>query len=1142
VLFGLASAKTVWCGTWVGRHAGVRLPLKLQHGEIVLDMQLQGSASDGNVTAGVFPFPKDWSSPDTRWDAGGKAVFIALYILFWAIICVIVKYWEPISRSFCKVSARRVAVTDRSPSGAEPLLDAEGETNEGEKIAIPFERTVIELFDEQAAKNPSAIALALPKHDDVSTSGLVWSEVSYGDLAQAVELVAAELNSAGLTVGSVAALVMHRSVAQLVAVYGVLKSGAAFLPIDADAPEARKQLVIMESEALAVLAAQGDADTEDMARLCRCAFLALPTHSVPRDIKISKPAMPNAAPTPSFCERMKRFEPVERMRPNRKDMSLLFYTSGTTGKPKGIVYDHTHLMHGVYTFAEQCEVTSESICLLKSPYFWAIVEWELFPALTRGAKLVVASPQGHKSPEYLANVVSSEQISVLLITPQVLDLVVDVHETKSGGRLLRSLKHIVTVGEALSCSVANRVIQARGFDATLHNFYGASESSCCIYTVPRTGIPLELFPSKAPAGTPQPHASVYVMGVHEATDTSPVRFERRRTGEAGEICFGGVLAACYYMNDELTNQKFIQTEEYGILYRTGDLGRWKAGLLEVTGRADRQVKIRGVRVEPEEVEAVLKKFSVYIDSGAGMDVEGGGGFEDRRPGLKEVAVVASKEPSDLVAFASRRDNIPDEMVTVETLRAHCQANLTPSYVPKFFVILDDLPHLPNGKPNLAELKDKATEHAAEEGDMVVDSLGQMKKLSKWAIFENSVIHRCYAYWMIGVLTDHFGRCALDTYSDGGSYIPFCTVLASTHVKPWTEVLVRSFGNDQDLFGFILLGAYQDSRPAKAGGPPKVNLGKKDLFVFAVYMALALPVAQIFHYIFGPLAWPKTWGSPEDNPGNDIWGWDYMKVNSYTSDHRWYLIMVLQARVYMQICETLQVPGIAQAILISVPCFLPSSVFEYKEYAFDVCENGSAPTYVLYVFSWLARNFGTGCALYWRWVHWYTAAYVWFFHFLRPLVRVSEKRIPRGPTWAAASLGTSMTLGVLMAMFHYPNNVLEKGTGMQWAPLEVGVDFIQPILFALGMTYLPLDMSWWGNTTLGCYAFHFFFKDSVGDLLIRIAPGMTWDATGLLFFFVILAICLTFTTILGPIGHKLLVAPQTLPGTVMRLWRRMAGWV
>lgn len=148
-------------------------------------------------------------------------------------------------------------------------------------------------------------------------------------------------------------------------------------------------------------------------------------------------------------------------------------------------------------------------------------------------------------------------------------------------------------------------------------------------------------------------------------------------------------------------------------------------------------------------------------------------------------------------------------------------------------------------------------------------------------------------------------------------------------------------------------------------------------------------------------------------------------------------------------------------------------------------------------------------------------------------------VPKGPVWAAASLGASMTIGVLMAMFHYPNLVLESGEGMQFAPLELGVDFVQPVLFALGMTYLPLNLSWWGNTTLGCYAFHFYFKDTVGNWMISVAPAMSWDPTGLLMFFIALVTALFFTTFLGPVGHAFLVLPHVLPGKIKKFQQAQA---
>jgi len=470
------------------------------------------------------------------------------------------------------------------------------------------------------------------------------------------------------------------------------------------------------------------------------------------------------------------------------------------------------------------------------------------------------------------------------------------------------------------------------------------------------------------------------------------------------------------------------------------------------------------------------------------------------------------------------------------LRAHCQANLTPSYMPKYFMIMDEMPKLPNGKNDLKELVKVATAYVADAGEVAMDSLGQMKKLSKWAMFENHVIHRCYAFWMLGVLTDHYMRCAIDSNSDG-SFAAFCTILARKSVKPWTEILVRSFfGNDQDMFGFIMLGAYQDARPEKDNGPPRVKLGLKDVFVFMVYLMMALPLPQLMHMIFGSWAWPVFWSGGNEAP-QDEWGWDYMRLNSDTSDHRWYLLMILQTRIFLQIGEVIGVPGWAQVIFYGATCAIP---MQGSGYLFDFCQDRDQQPYALYVFSWVFRNWGNGCPMVLRWVQIYGFFYVLCFHFLRPLVAFITKRIPercRTNTWAAGAFSTSQMIGLSMALFHYPNLVLESGTGLQWAWLEMSVAFLQPALIALGMAALPFNLAWWGNTTLGCYVFHFYFKDQVGMWVWSLCDWVAWDPTGLLAFFLIIGLCAIFTTFLGPAGHYFLLTPTLL---YPRIAKAMAG--
>lgn len=1052
----------------------------------------EASSPEPSDTSG-FPWADDYRNPNKAWGAGAKIAFLCIYGAFWAMVTLLVYQRARLSSFVSRIRRRRAP----QALAAAPLLEeSAGETNVGPTPSYPSEQRLAELFEFCVERNPSHAALVLPKSG--ASPRLV---ISYKELSALFEELAAGLNTIGITNGSIVALTLQRTIAQVVAVWGTLKAGAAFLPIDVEAPEARKILFVQESEARAVVAERGDATACAIAQEVGTAFISLGTDGALGGIEISGG----------------RHSPVARRRPQASDCAMLIYTSGTTGAPKGIIYDHQHLLHGAWFFAERCDVGPNSVALLKASYFWAVIEYEIFPVLIKGASLVVASPNGHKSPEYLVQTIRDEQVSALMITPQVLELLIDTPESRGGGQPLRSLTHICLAGEALSTALANRLVRTRGLTAEIHNFYGASESSCTVYTVPRGGVDLERFPTKAPAGLPQEHATVYVMRAEGGTADDELRLVPVPTGEAGEICFGGISAAGYWRRNELTNEKWVTIQPYGRLYRTGDLGRWQGGVLEVLGRLDRQVKVRGVRVEPEEIEVVLKNFGTE-----GGDTGGQGA-------VTRVAVVASAEPCELVAFVTPRAGAAD-IVTQRTLKEHCEANLTPAYVPKFIVVVPEgLPQLPNGKVNLAELKERATAHVDTEGEMVMDSLGQMRKLSQWAIFENAVIHRCYSFWMLGVLLDHWCRCAIDSDSNG-QLIPFCSTLAMSAVPPWAEAMLRSFGNDQDLFGFILLGAYQDSRPPGPRRKPRVNFGLKDLFIFAVYLLMALPFAQMMHYVFGSLAWPKHWdGVPDNN-----WDYTFMRVNSFTSDHRWYLIMVLEARVFLAVGEKLRVPGWLQTVVAVIPCFLPNAAWEEQEYLWDFCESGTAPQPIRYILSWVFRNFGEGCPLVWRWMMWYWAFYIFAFHYIRHIVDFVTPRLPKGATWGAAAFGGSMMIGVLMALFHYPNQALETGTGIQWVWLELLQDFFQPTLLALGMSQLPFNMTFWGNTTLGTYCFHFYFKDEMARVIQALCLALSWDPTGIIQVLGVLFVGIIFTTVFGPIGHYFLLSPTFIWARVKRM--------
>jgi len=1023
-----------------------------------------------------WPFPSDFRDPNEVWDLQGKLMFFALYTGFWAcVVLAVFLYTRLRSRCSCRRRARSPA--RRQSSG----FDDVSKMSEafGEMPAFP-ESKVHELFLEQAKLTPTATALVLP-HEAKTV-------VTYQELAEAVRQLAAVLEQLGAN-GEIVALSLPRSSAQVVSILGALLAGAGYLPMDDTGPEARKRLVLEDSRAKVLISDANSQECKQLAADLGLHWVAISSFGSFTVTEAQRPALQRGA---GICD--------------TGDVAMLIYTSGSTGEPKGIVYDHQHLLHGAWFWAEEHAMSESSVQLFKSPYFWAVMEWEVFPALIRGGKLVVASADGHKSPQYMAQTIEKFHVDVLMITPSVLDLLLDVAQGS-----LRGLRVITTVGEPLTSQLANRVAGHRGLSVTLRNFYGASESSCTVYTVPEHGVDTVLYPRYVPAGIPQPHVSVFIMAEGS--------FELMPPGEAGEICFGGVLAARYWQRPELTAAKFVPTEDFGRIYRTGDLGRFREGALEVVGRLDRQLKVNGVRVEPGEIEAVLMKFEPQQTQQE--DVEMG----CLLPVAK--AAVCCADPPQLVAFVEPRK---EATICAHDLMEHCRKELMPAYLPKLIVVLDaGLPVLPNGKVNYKALKAMADKEASQAQETVMDSLGQMKSMSRAAILENAVIHRCYAFWMLGVLTDHYAWCAMSTDPKdptGMRSLPFCTALASWNVAPWAEALVRSLGNDQDLFGFIMLGAYQDSRPQGSEARKRARLGWPDLFVFAVYLFMAMPLPQIFRGITGGWAYPdRTWQTFNVTQGTNGWDQAYMENSDATAGHRWYLQMVLCAKLYLVICDSLCLPPFLQVLAAALCSFFgPVN-------AGNACQAG-VPSFAVY---WLLG----GCFAWIRWVACYGAFYVFCFHYLRGIVKFFAGRLPNGPVWSASATASSMLLGLLMALFHYPNQLLESGEKGFWLTpiLEVAVTTLQPALFALGTAYWPVKASFWGNSTLGCYVIHFLFRDRMTEVIQMMIPMLSWDVTGLLLPLAIVVLCLAFMSTVGPVGHYILIAPQFLASFVRRLCRK-----
>ncbi|CAJ1415718.1 unnamed protein product [Effrenium voratum] len=942
----------------------------------------------------------------------------------------------------------------------------------GDKPDYPKHCQVQQLFEKQVALSPNANALHLPD---------LLQTVTYAELQEAVQGLTTTLLGLGIGPRQIVALCLPRSAAQVVSVFASLSAGAGYLPIDAAAPEARKQYLLEDSHAQVLISEEEQVECQQLAELRCIGWVGMSPLKVGK-FRVQQPKLSS---------------PTVDKEVFGSDVAMLIYTSGSTGEPKGIVYDHTHLLHGAWFWAQEHAMNADSVQLFKSPYFWAVMEWEIFPALIVGGSLVVASREGHKSPEYMARIIQKFNVDVLMITPSVLDLLLDVHEVQ--GAPLERLKHITTVGEPLPTALANRAVRTRNLTATLRNFYGASESSCTVYRVPSCGLDPSL--PRCPAGLPQPHASVFIMANEPG-------FRVVGPGESGEICFGGVLAASYWRRKELTEAKFVQTAAFGRLYCTGDLGCFSNGMLEVIGRLDRQLKINGVRVEPGEIEAVLQRFQSTKDDEEQQVLDC----------VAQAAVVASEKTSQLVAFVVPKGGQIDSAELME----HCRRELMPAYLPKTIsVVPDGLPVLPNGKVDYPSLKKMADEQVLEAQETVMDSLGQMRSMSRWAVLENAVIHRCYAFWMLGVLLDHYSWCAMSTDPEDPTKmasLPFCSAFASQRVQPWSESLIRSIGNDQDLFGFIMLGAYQDSRPERNKTRKKAQLLGIDFYLLGIYFFMALPWPHLCYWFTGGWAYPdRTWQTVPEAVASNKWDLAYLQNCSILAGHRWYLLMIFASKLYLACCEFFRVQPRYQVALAAFCSYLG------PVYGAEVCELSGNVHFAQFLLVWLFD----GCYAWYRWVAWYGTFYVFSFHYLRPIVKWISQRAPQGPVWAAAATACSMIMGMSMALFHYPNQLLESGQDGSMQLLELFVTFAQPALFALGTVYWPINASWWGNTTLGCYVCHFVFRDRMTEAIQFLVSLLSWDSSGLLLPLAAMCLCLCFTTTVGPLGHYILISPQLL---------------
>ncbi|MCC5794263.1 MAG: amino acid adenylation domain-containing protein, partial [Chromatiales bacterium] len=481
---------------------------------------------------------------------------------------------------------------------------------------------------EQVARSPDSLAI-IDGHE----------RLSYADLALESRMLAARLVAAGLGPGDRVGIALPRSARLVTSMLAVLRSGAVIVPLDPGYPPDRLTHILQDADPRLLLT---DAATRRR----------LPSGGRPW-LLVDDPA---PAPAAALPER-----PAAAT-----DIAWILYTSGSTGLPKGAPGTHRSAVNRLHWMWERWGYgPGDRFALRTSPNF-IDAYWEIFGALVHGIPLVVIPDEHASDPAALAGALARERVTQLVLVPSLLEGLLD--DMPDLARQLASLRVCITSGEPLQPALARRFRDTLG-SALLLNTYGTSEiwDATCAEV---SELPADV--ARVPIGRPVANVRVHVLDS---------RGRALPPGVPGELHVGGVgVGPGYWRQPALTAARYLDTLpgscEGGPYYRTGDLARWLPdGSLECLGRRDRQLKLRGLRIEPAEIEQVLESCPEIARAVVQLQPESG-----VNPRLAAWLVPAEGRSIDH-----------------DALRAHASRRLPSAMLPELWAECASLPLTPSGK-------------------------------------------------------------------------------------------------------------------------------------------------------------------------------------------------------------------------------------------------------------------------------------------------------------------------------------------------------------------------------------------------------------------------------------------------------------
>ncbi|MEC1372693.1 amino acid adenylation domain-containing protein, partial [Bacillus velezensis] len=520
-----------------------------------------------------------------------------------------------------EMSASEIALLDACE--ARNMLDAFNRTETVE----PPAPTLHGLFTRRAALSPHRPALRFP-------GGML----TYAELDQYTDRLAVRLRQKGVRKESMVGVLAERSPEMVVSVLAVLKAGGAYVPLDPEYPEDRLRYMLDDCGA--------------------CLLLAQPGLSVSvfsgETLEVSLSSLTGETETGAVSDEA-----------DADSLAYIIYTSGSTGTPKGVAVEHRQAAAFLSGMQGQFPLTEEDIIVLKSSFSFDASIWQLFWWTMSGASVYLLPAGWEKDPVRMIEAFASEKVTTAHFIPAMVNSFLDALETEPAEtrtHLGRTLTRVFAGGEALSPLTAARFADLLPETVLIHG-YGPTEATvdAAFYVCDRKR---DSGRTRLPIGKPVPGARLYVLDSGGTIQPA---------GVAGELYIAGTGVARGYLNrPELTEERFLNDPFYPgeRMYQTGDIARWtEDGLVEWLGRSDGQVKVRGYRIEPGEIEAAIRRID----------------------GIREAAVTARNEHGETALYAYIEGRESDDV------RAELATRLPAYMMPAQFIEMSEWPVTPSGK-------------------------------------------------------------------------------------------------------------------------------------------------------------------------------------------------------------------------------------------------------------------------------------------------------------------------------------------------------------------------------------------------------------------------------------------------------------